>query len=114
MFTVSNKYTRTFPLTSLQCLPSEFLAVFTPYSCASVADFEQVILAGTDDITYKASHNKIFSYPFVLVITKIYVGIHLAEDGNRMGGIQFQIFLSNFIEQFVHDCARLESLALGR
>ena len=42
MFTVNNKDTRKTPFTSLWCLHSS--AVFTPYSCALVANFEQVIV----------------------------------------------------------------------
>ena len=34
--------------------------------------------------------------PFNFAITKICVAIHLAEDGTRMGGIYFRLFLSKF------------------
>ena len=57
-------------------------------------------LIGLDDITKKASQNEIF-FPCNFSIMKICVAIRLAEDGTRMGRIQFQLSSSFIFFVFV-------------
>ena len=72
MFTVNNK--------------DAGMTLFTPYSCVSVANFEQEVPC-RDWWHHKQSLSKKYFLPFNFAITKICVLIRLAENGTRMGGI---------------------------
>ena len=55
--------------------------VFTPYSCASVANFEQVIPC------WDGLYHKKYFLSFNSATTKICVAVRLAADGKRISGI---------------------------
>ena len=84
MFRVNNIDTRATLLTSFQCLHFQSYTVFTQFS---VTVFTQS--SGRQFLEEPLKIKS--SLSFNCAITKICVAIRSAEDGTRMGGIQFQL-----------------------
>ena len=84
MFAVNDIDSRSTPLT-LFCVFILNLEQFSHVILVlQLLNLNRQFLVGTDDITNKASQNKIFPFNFAIANC---VAIRLAEDGTRMGGI---------------------------
>ena len=66
MFKVNNKDTRTTPLTSFWCLYCQFWTYFTPCSCVSIVNFEQVNAKWGD--TYYATKKVVVEIVVIFIL----------------------------------------------